>query len=159
VGVATAKLSEWWREKFLKVAAALLIIMALVGINGVLTVLDAPVHWGKVKQVIASVRGKPYCSTDDLVAVTDNVSKVKIKITNEGYTPNHIKVRRGVPVELSLESNGVYSCAAAFSFRKYNIFTQLKPIDEKTFAFTPEEKGSFSFACSMGMYTGIMEVI
>ena len=159
VGVATAKLSEWWQQRFLKAAAVALLVMALLSVNGVLTVVDAPVHLGKVKAVIASWRAVPYCSADGLVAVVDGVQPVTIKIRNEGYKPNHFKVRQGMPVQLTLETDGVYTCAAAFTFKKFKIFTQLKPIDERTFRFTPEEKGSFSFACSMGMYTGVMEVI
>ena len=80
-------------------------------------------------------------------------------MVNNGYIPRSFKVKAGVPVELNLESNGVYSCAAAFTMRQFGVREFLQPTDKRTVAFTPKDKGRFVYSCSMGMYTGVMEVI
>lgn len=165
IGIITAKLSEVWNKRFLYAAAVVLIFMSLYGINGVLTVIDAPITAQKIVSVISSLGQPPdwYSSTGKplgaLVEEQSGVQKVTISISGSGYTPSNFSVKVGVPVELTLESKGAYSCASSFTFKKFNIFEQLKPDDKKVVTFTPTEKGSFTFACSMGMYQGVMKVI
>lgn len=162
VGFATAKLSESFRAKFLKVAAVLLIFMFLYNINGVLQVLDSPVSWQKFSAAF-SREDSTYVqdATNNLQGPmnTEQVQRVQITVSQNGYNPNRIKVSAGKPVELTLETKNVYTCAASFTFRAFNIFAQLAPTDKQTFTFTPSKPGKYSFSCSMGMYTGVLEVI
>lgn len=154
LGLLTAKLSETWEKGFNKAAGVLLIIMSLYMFNGVLAVLDAPIHAQKIlgmKRVLnAYESNRPPAGA---------VQRVTIEVSNRGYTPDYFQVKMGVPVELKLKTNKSYSCANAFTMKAFDIFTQLQPVDEETFTFTPDKIGKFTFACSMGMYTGVMEVI
>jgi uncharacterized protein len=176
IGIVTAKLSEVWNKRFLYTAAIALIFMALYGVNGVLTVIDFPITAQKIGQTIASIGEPPawYGSAGSpqdgsagssgsqqgsTVVTTNGIQKARIDITGSGYTPRYFAVKAGIPVELELQSNGAYSCASSFTFRKFNIFEQLKPTDRKIITFTPTEKGRFTYACSMGMYQGVMEVL
>ncbi|PIR61830.1 MAG: hypothetical protein COU66_01715, partial [Candidatus Pacebacteria bacterium CG10_big_fil_rev_8_21_14_0_10_44_11] len=77
---------------------------------------------------------------------------------NSGYSPNYVRVKQGVPVQLTLTSNKVYSCALSFVFPEFKIKTFLDATDSQTFTFTPTKKGKFTYTCSMGMYSGVMEV-
>lgn len=161
LGVATAKLSEGWYQKFTKFAAAVLIGMAVYSVNGVLLVIDSPLTLNKIVQPITY-----FFSTDRFdqaagssVGVKNGIQQIKIDVLSRGYQPNYIKVKSGVPVEMTLQSNNTYSCALAFVFREFGISTYLKSTDTQSFTFTPTRKGKFTFSCSMGMYTGIMEVI
>lgn len=155
IGIATAKLSEVWRKWFLIVAAYALIFMSIYSVNGVLQVLDSPITFQKVMTLFHAPRSIP----SETAAENAGVQKVKIEITDAGYSPQKIQVKAGIPVEFTISSNGVYSCASAFMFRPFGIAVQLKPTDSKTFTFTPTQKGKYIFSCSMGMYTGEMEVI
>ncbi len=155
LGIATAKFSDVWRGRFLKFTAVALIIMSLYSFNGVLQVIDAPITFQKVTAGWFSGEG-------EFVSVADydgELQKITIDISNSGYSPEYFTVKQNVPVELRLVTNNVYSCAAAFSFRQFNIFQVLNPTDERAFTFTPTKKGKFTFSCSMGMYSGVMEVI
>jgi len=163
IGVATAKLSEGWYQKFTKIASVVLIGMALYSVNGVLIVTDAPITLSKI------VRPVTYFFSSDRFAesngagsgmaqVVNGVQKVTINAVNQGYSPNYVTVKQGVPVELTVQSNGTYSCALSFIFKEFNISANLKATDAQTFTFTPTSKGKFTFTCSMGMYTGVMEV-
>lgn len=155
IGLLTAKLSESWEKGFNRAAAGLLIIVALYTFNGALQAMDAP--FSAQKLILMAQTLKSYEASE--AVVEDKVQTVKIEVGNGGYTPDYFKVKVGIPVELKLMTNGSYSCANAFTFKAFNIFTQLQPKDDKTFTFTPDKKGKFTFACSMGMYTGVMEVI
>ena len=159
LGVATAKLSEGWYQKFTKFAAGVLVIMAIYSVNGVLLVTDSPITINKLISPITYIFSDERFE-DALSAKTVNgAQQVTIDILDRGYSPNYIKVKRGVPVELTLQSNGVYSCALAFVFKEFGINTFLKSVDTQSSTFTPDKPGKYSFTCSMGMYTGTMEVI
>lgn len=163
IGIVTAKLSEIWNRRFLQFAAIVLMFMAFYSLNGVLTVIDAPITAQKVASFILTI-GKPPAwhggqGENGPIKEENGVQKQTISVTNSGYSPTSFSVKLGVPVELTLESKGAYTCASSFTFKKFNIFTQLGSTDKQVFTFTPKEKGEFTYSCSMGMYRGVMKVI
>lgn len=158
LGIATAKLSEGWRDKFLKFTAVILVFMSLYSLNGILTVLDSPFSFQKLANAaISGFDNKP--SGPEEVEVVDGVQKVTIEIFPNGYSPRYFKVEQNTPVEMTVENNGTYTCAADFTFREFGIREFVGVTDSKTYEFTPTQKGKFTYSCSMGMYSGIMEVI
>lgn len=159
LGVATAKLSEGWYTKFTKIAAYALILMALYGLNGVLVVLNSPVTLNKIVSPITYFFSDERFSKISTVPVNNGVQQVTINVLNKGYEPNYIKVKRDLPVELTLKSNETYTCALSFVFKEFGIKTFLAATDTQTFTFIPKKPGKYVFTCSMGMYSGIMEVI
>jgi sulfite exporter TauE/SafE len=163
IGLATAKLSEYWRLYFLRAAAILLIAMAIFSVNGILQVIDSPYSLDrlgpKLVELLPPYNHTPVVSVPT-VPVTDGVQKVKLDVGNRGYSPNYFRVKAGIPVELTLATSGnVYSCATSFTFKAFSISDLLGPSDSKVHTFTPTKKGLYTFACSMGMYSGTMEVI
>ncbi len=163
IGVATAKLSEGWHQKFTKFAAVTLVAMAIYSINGVLLVMNSPITVQRlVRPVTWFFSDDRYAylnSSTSGVVQAEGVQRVKINILSNGYSPRRVKVKKGVPVELTLESNGVYSCALAFVLKEFGINTFLESTDSQTFTFTPTRTGKFTYTCSMGMYSGILEVV
>jgi sulfite exporter TauE/SafE/plastocyanin len=165
VGVATAKLSETFKDRFLKIAAALLIFLGLSSFNGILTVLDAPITWQKATRPITyffSDERFQQAANGDTGAVVDsqaNVQYVGITVGNNGYYPKKVKVKAGIPVQLTLKSNKSYSCANWFTLPEFEIQAQLDPTDSQTFTFTPTKPGQYTYTCSMGMYSGVLEVV
>jgi len=97
-------------------------------------------------------------STENLVELKANgeAQKVVIGVKDYNYYPNTIKVKAGVPVSLSLDKS-VYGCLRDFTIRDFGIRKYLKT-PEDTLEFTPTKKGTFAFACSMGMGTGTLIV-
>ncbi len=158
IGIATAKLSERWYQSFMRVAAMILIGMALYSLNGVLVVADSPFSY---QNIVARIQAKQEQKTvtPATIGITDGVQKVNIGVYNSGYSPNYFRVQKDVPVEISLQSNETYSCAVAFVFPSFGIKTFLDPTDIETYSFTPTKPGRYTYTCSMGMYTGVMEVI
>ncbi len=160
IGIAAAKLSEVWNQRFLRVAAYGLVVMAIMGINGALVVIDSPVTVQKLTRPITYFFSPDrFNKTEATAQVINGVQKVEIQAVNAGYNPRYFKVKAGEPVQLTVSTNGTHSCAAAFTFKAFKIAAFLGSTDSKTFTFTPTEKGKFTYTCSMGMYTGVMEVI
>lgn len=161
IGVAMAKLSEGLTAKFLRFAAFALIAMSLYSFNGVLEVVNSPISAGAMKNGWVSFwtpdTQKPQAGSG--VPVINGSQTVTIDIQNNGYAPNYIRVKKDVPVNLTLRSNKVYSCALSFQLRAFGIKEFLNATDQKTVSFTPTAIGKYPFTCSMGMYTGVLEVI
>lgn len=157
LGISTAKLSEGLRAQFSKIAAAILILMAAYSLNGVLTALDSPLAVQRVLAPVASVFAGPSAILPQ--TNQDGVQQITIQVLNTGYSPKKLRVQSGVPVELTLQSNETYSCALSFVFKEFGIKTFLDSTDSQTFTFTPQKPGIYHFSCSMGMYTGVLEVI
>lgn len=158
IGVATSKLSDIWNRRFLQVTAVILMFMAAYSFNGILQVLDSPITFQKIRDEIVFVFS-PVANEGPTVVAEQGVQKVDIEVLPQGYSPNRVKVLAGQPVEFTLTTNKVYSCATAFTFREFGITANLKPTDRQTFTFTPTKPGKYTFSCSMGMYSGVLEVI
>lgn len=165
IGIGTSRLSEVWKRDFLRLASYLLIFMAASSFNGILQVTDSPYSIQRLGPQIVRLL-PPYDNSvgvltpDPSVSIENGVQKVTLTVSNGGYSPRYFRVQSGVPVQLTLETDGqVYSCATAFTFKAFDIYDVLKPIDSKVHKFTPEKKGKYTYSCSMGMYSGVMEVI
>jgi len=149
IGITTARLSETWQKTFTRVAVTVLLIMAAYSFNASLTVLNSPF----------AIKFNRTSSNSFTPVNQQGIQPVTININNHGYAPNYIKVKLNVPVELTLISHDARSCAVAFVFNQFNIRTVLGANDRQTFNFTPTQPGRFTFSCSMGMYSGTMEVV
>lgn len=162
IGIATAKLSEGWKLYFMRIAATLLVVMALYSVNGILQVMDSGYSLERLGPKIVRLL-PPYDSSTNRAIQTpeikDGVQPVTINILSSGYSPKHFAVKRGIPVRLTVNAGEVYTCATAFTFRAFGINAYVKPNTNQVFDFTPDKKGTYTFSCSMGMYSGTMEVI
>ena len=160
-GLGAKELTSRGKSMLNRLAAVVLILMSLYYLHGVAVVLDAPFTLNKLtghflpKTSQANTGEIEWARNGD---VDPNLQPVTIKVNNSGYAPRLIKVKKDIPVELTLISQDTYSCALAFVFPEFGIDTMLGPNDRQVFNFTPTQKGQFTFTCSMGMYTGILQV-
>ena len=84
------------------------------------------------------------------------VQKIALGYKNYNYYPNTIKVNAGQPVSITLDSS-IGGCFRSFTIRDLGVYKVSKsPAD--TIDFTPTQKGTFKFACSMGMGYGTIIV-
>jgi plastocyanin domain-containing protein len=84
------------------------------------------------------------------------VQKVVLSMKNYNYYPNTIKVKEGQTVRIFLDKS-VQGCYRSFTIRSFGIAKYLSTPNDYI-EFTPNKKGTYTFACSMGMGTGTLIV-
>lgn len=85
-----------------------------------------------------------------------DIQKITLSMKNGNYYPNTVTVKVNQPVRIYLDSS-VGGCYRSFTLRDFNIAKNLKTPQDYV-EFTPTKKGTFGFACSMGMGTGTLIV-
>ncbi len=155
LGVVTSILGDTFRTKFLKVAAIALIYIGVSSINGAFIALGFPLNSKAVMNVFASDGNRGVNQKN-----VSSVSQMhEIYIFANGYSPNYIRVNKGLPVSITLIGKGAYSCASAFRIPSLGISKNMQPNEKYTFTFTPKRAERITFTCSMGMYSGVIDVI
>lgn len=71
-----------------------------------------------------------------------------------GYKPNTIRVKAGMPVELTFKLGAKPGCASIVSFPSLKIKKEVPSEKGIVIKFTPAKKGEVAFQCGMGMYKG-----
>lgn len=88
--------------------------------------------------------------------VGEKFQKVMLSYKNGNYYPNTVTVKANEPVRIYLDSS-ITGCYRGFTLRDFGIAKYLAT-PEDYIEFTPTKKGSYRFACSMGMGTGTLIV-
>lgn len=98
-------------------------------------------------------------SDTPLSQVVDGKQKVAVTVSSSSYSPRTVKVKKDVPVELTFLGQG-YGCATAIVSRDF--WSGVKYVEkgqQEVVSFTPTKTGKFKYTCTMGMYTGWIEVV
>lgn len=158
VGWLTSVLGDNFRTRFLKIAAIGVLYLGLISLNGALVAGGLSLTF---QSMIESIPISLNNNTPKQVSsnVTDGVQNVEITVTASGYSPRYIKVNKDQPVKLTLKSKDAYSCASAFRIPSLGYANNLQPNAIEIVEFTPINSGKIAFTCSMGMYTGVIEVL
>jgi len=147
--------NELFKRKGLAILAALVVaILGIISINSG-QVLRGSIHTMQNYWRVAfesSVGGKN-------APINAGVQEVTINVYARGYKTDVNTLKLGVPVKLTLVTNGVTSCARAFTIPDYNLFKLLPQTGTEVIEFTPEKTGFLTYTCSMGMYSGSFNVI
>lgn len=82
--------------------------------------------------------------------------KVVLGMKNYNYYPNTVTVKAGKPVRIYLDST-VGGCYRSFVISAFNVRKTLRTPSDYV-EFTPTQKGTYGFSCSMGMGRGTLVV-
>lgn len=89
--------------------------------------------------------------------VEQGIQKVTITV-DKGYTPNHIVVKAGQPVQLNFFRQDPNGCLSKVLIPEFDISSDLPLNQTTTIELTPSKTGEYSFTCGMNMYRGVLEV-
>lgn len=78
---------------------------------------------------------------------------VKMDLTSNGYSPNILYAKKGIPVRWVINAKQVSGCTNSILMQDYDIEKKLK-YGENIIEFTPTETGEIKFSCWMGMVWG-----
>ncbi len=157
VGWLTSVMGDNFRAKFLKLAAIVVIYLGITSVNGALVAGGSPITLQALAGMIQT-NSQPK-QTEKLYSEVPTSQTVQIDVTARGYSPNYIKVKKDLPVTMTLVGKVAYSCASAFRIPSLGIGKNLQANETYKVTFTPKEVGKIAFTCSMGMYSGVIEVI
>jgi sulfite exporter TauE/SafE/copper chaperone CopZ len=147
-GLAATSFKGSTGKFMLKVAGALVIVLGILNLsNGIaLAGFDPSAVWRKATPAVAA-------KIDE--AKQEQV--INMIVTDDGYTPDNLTVRRAVPVRWEID-NRARGCASSLVASSLGINTVLKP-GMNVLRFTPGQSGRLAFSCSMGMYRGTISVV
>ena len=134
---------------FLRFSGALVLLLALFNLNSgfALTGVD-------LSHVFASGNDQ----NEAAPAVTGGVQEVAMKVTRNGYEPQNLTIKAGVPVRWKVDGTGAAGCTSIMTIPTLNISQALRS-GENIIEFIAPSKGALAFMCSMGMVRGSFTVI
>ncbi len=170
VGWLTSVLGDNFKTKFLKLAAIAVIYLGITSVNGALVAGGSPLTLQSLAENSpiqidldepARRKAGGAVLADDLnsLEVLNGVQTASITVMPTGYNPKFLTVKAGMPVKLNLSNSGQLGCTSVFRIPKMGISKTLSMGGTDTVEFTPKSPGKLTYTCSMGMYTGTIEVI
>lgn len=163
IGFLTASLGDAFRAKFFKIAGVLVLYLGITSVNGALLAAGSPITLQTIREAIPIEidlsGGEVAASTDSNVRMIGGVQTADISVFPTSYSPNYLQVKAGSPVRLNLTVNGGLGCTSFFRMPQLGITKRLAQGTTETVEFTPKSPGKLTYTCSMGMYSGTIEVI
>ncbi len=77
-----------------------------------------------------------------------------LRIKADGYTPDVIIAKKGVPLKINITSDSDAGCAVELVFPEFNINKTIPAGKTDVIEIMPSEEGTFNYRCSMDMYRG-----
>ncbi|MEO2075373.1 MAG: cupredoxin domain-containing protein [Bacillus sp. (in: firmicutes)] len=97
-------------------------------------------------------------STTEIDVTDQSKPKINMLVTKTGYTPNVIRVKKGVPIELDINNPLEDSCLSTFMIPDFNIKNINLKVGTTILSFTPDKTGKYTFSCGMEMFKGTIIV-
>ncbi len=80
--------------------------------------------------------------------------EVKMAVTDEGFEPANVKVKKGQPVTLAITRKTDATCATEIVIDEHDVNTKLPLNKEVKVTFTPNKSGQLKYGCAMGKMIG-----
>ncbi len=154
LGWASSSLKGKAGQFFFRFSGALVIVLGLWNLQNGFTITGHPLSWpslGTSSFASASTGGS-------LASFDGKTQTVAMAVSSSGYQPNHFTIRAGVPTQWVVDATNAGGCLTVLQAPQLGIRELLKP-GSNTIAFTPQQPGTYSFSCSMGMYRGQITVV
>lgn len=157
-------LSSVFQGKFLKLAGFAVLYLGITSLNGSLIAMGSPITLQSIREAIpiqidlSGGRNTAY-PQPILISTVNGVQTANISVLPNGYNPNYIQVKSGVPVKLNLSTVGGFGCTVGFRIPKLGIAKDLSQANPTVVEFTPVKSEKITWTCSMGMYSGIIDVV
>jgi plastocyanin domain-containing protein len=83
---------------------------------------------------------------------------IKVTVSDRGFVPAQITVKRGAPVTLLVTRETEATCATELVIEGTGVRQPLPLGQEVRVTFTPEKKGELHYSCPMDMVSGSIRV-
>jgi uncharacterized protein len=164
------RLGGLMEKYFTRLVAVVLLILGFITFDAGLGLVGSPFTFAQVPEMAAQALGLRQQSngleTFDLNSGAAGPLKmdgeavdgsIEVAVTNAGYAPATIRARAGEKLQLKLKTQKTYSCARAFVIPALDYSVLLADTGTEVVEIPPQPAGTkLRFACSMGMYTGMI---
>lgn len=154
IGGLSASVNGKFKNLFLKTSGVAIVALSLFNLSNGYSLLAAGLDFSGTPNEIKEVA----TTSDENVIMENGTQIVRMIETNSGYSPDKFTIKKGVPVRWIVDAQAPYSCASILGIPKIKLQKFLKA-GENVIEFTPTETGPLKFSCSMGMYTGVFDVV
>lgn len=148
LGYFATKLGDSLHQKFMKLAAVVLILLAIFNLKGAFALAG-----------LGSFSKSPSVS----IAAPEPqipVNEATIQFNKTYYSPGVVTVKAGARVTLNLVNKNGSGCIQAFTIPKLGVQKIVRVGTSDSVQFTaPNNAGEIAFMCGMGMYQGVIRVI
>jgi P-type Cu+ transporter len=90
-------------------------------------------------------------------ALASGVQRATVMVRG-GYSPERLRVRQGIPLELTFDRQESGDCTSRVVFQDFQVSAALPANQRTTMRLDPAEAGQFGFACGMNMIHGTLVV-
>jgi len=160
LGYFATKLGDFFHQKFMKVLAFAIIILAIFNLNNSVALTGSNFTLENMAKgvwcMVSFCDNTPEPSGTNAQALTD----LNIEISAAGYTPNELTAKAGADITIHFKNDGGGGCAQSFTIPSLGVQKVISTgqADSVTFK-APNEKTDIAFMCSMGMYRGVIHVL
>lgn len=156
IGYAIRRTSDRLRRSVALLSAAAVLVVGLLAINTGLILRGSSVTLASVLPQTGG-NGAPAAAAPAPVG-PDGVQNLVIDVRSTSYAPSRLRASPGVPAVLTLKTDGTQGCTRAFVVPSLGIQKVLPETGVTTVRLGDLKRGSLRFTCSMGMYTGVIDV-
>lgn len=157
LGYFTTKLGDFFHQKFMRLVAYAIILLAIFNINNAIALTGSSFTIENAwRNIVCTVS---WCDLKTEASTLSGATEVTIGIYSTGYDPNIINIKAGSQITVNLVNKGGGGCAQAFTIPSLGIERVVSNGKTETITFTAPKSGDVAFMCSMGMYRGRFHVI
>jgi uncharacterized protein len=151
------KLSSVMEKYFVRIVAAVLLVLGIVSVDSGLNLLGSPYSLTRLAQSISPAAAQTVDA--GVPAEGQNQTREKgelvLAVKGSGYEPHTVHAPANTPIKLDLVTKDTYSCSRAFTIPELNISEILPKTGTVVVDIPPQQPGKvLAFTCSMGMFTG-----
>jgi sulfite exporter TauE/SafE len=158
LGFFATKLGDIFQQKFMRLAAFAIILLAIFNLNNALALTGSNFTLENIGRNVWCVF--TVCEVSGGASLSQVNNNPTIAIQSLGYVPNTITVKAGAQVKLKLVNTGGTSCVQAFTIPSLGIQKVVPPGTSGEVDFTaPSSPTQIPFMCTMGMFRGVINVI
>ncbi len=150
-GAISSMLSSKFTHRMLKVSAVLVIVLGFTMLGRGLSL--SGVSWAAGNPLTNAV-----AANSNIATIQGNEQVVTTTFTSGQYQP--FIVQKGIPVRwiIKVSAADLNGCNNPVTIPKYNIQQKLAP-GENVIQFTPQEEGTITYTCWMGMISSTIKVV
>ena len=150
------KFSQTFAQYVYPVAATLVLILGIAALDNGLTLAGSPFT---LKDFWVTATGAEANSVLGTATGNNEQQSATITVFATGYEPNRLQIKSGIPVSLNLVTKNTQGCTRAIVFPTLGIQKVLPETGATQVNLPALAMGKVPFSCSMGMFTGTIEVI